>query len=180
MRARTRKTRKTYDDEGRYVASVTTNAGAYSPPKAEAKPGADEKCIKEAFGRIQMVGEVAPRNPNGSLTNPSAFLKTIEEKAGVRFGPQGGGMLLAIVDRRRPKLEEVKECMQMPGSVVVGPPQPVARSGRGLGHLMQNGQMHQRSALGAARGGRGALGSSSGRSQGGPQTNNRSGIKMIP
>ena len=144
--------------------SLGTSSGAFSPPKAEAAPTMDEKVIREAFARINMVGEVAERKPDGTLAKPSAFLKTVEEKAGVRFGPQGGGTLLAIVDRRRPTMDEVQMCVLMPGSAIVGLPQPMARSGRGLGHLMQSstdgrgGRGGQPPPLGGRGGGRGAPG----------------------
>jgi hypothetical protein len=144
--------------------SLGTSSGAFSPPKAEAAPTMDEKVIREAFARINMVGEVAERKPDGTLAKPSAFLKTVEEKAGVRFGPQGGGTLLAIVDRRRPTMDEVRMCVLMPGSAIVGLPQPMARSGRGLGHLMQSstdgrgGRGGQPPPMAGRGGGRGALG----------------------
>ena len=112
-------------------AMAAQSAAVSSPPK---QPD-EEWCVSEAHARIQMVGEAVKRNPDGSLANGHAFLRSVEEAAGVRFGPQGGGTLLAIADKRRPTREEVKACLMAPGSKIVGRPQPMARSGRGLGHL---------------------------------------------
>ena len=83
-------------------------ASTVSKPSSDPeRSSVEQRCIQDAYERCQSVGERAPRDTSGKLTNPSAFLRAVEA-AGIRFGPEGAGTLLAIADMRRPTMDEVR------------------------------------------------------------------------
>ena len=143
-------------------AAASTSAPA-SAPKQHAGPSVEESCIKHAFDICQSVGARAQRGSDGKILDPKHFLKSME-RSGVRFGPQGGGTLLAIADVRRPTFEEFVQCARAPGSVISKPVPGAGSRGRGLGHL-HGGSMTESQARGSARGGQ--LASSRGRGRAG-------------
>uniref|UniRef100_A0A7S2IVB3 Uncharacterized protein n=1 Tax=Haptolina brevifila TaxID=156173 RepID=A0A7S2IVB3_9EUKA len=144
------------------TSSASTSAPA--PSTDATGPSIEERCIQHGFDLCQSVGERAKRDADGKLVNPAAFLSSVEG-SGIKFGPQGGGTLLAIADMRRPTLEEFTRCARMPGSIISGrKPLEPPRPGRGLGHLHSSSQGRGGGASGPPRGRSGVgMGGSMGR-----------------
>lgn len=126
----------------RWHSTVVEPAGTLSRPPAVApagnaaesqRPSHADQVVEHAFDRCNNVGERAPRDADGKLTNPTAFLTAIEG-CGIKFGPQGAGTLLAIADARRPTKEEFARICRLPDTKIGGPTKAAA-SGRGLGFL---------------------------------------------
>ena len=124
-------------------------------PTKELGECASDLLVSLVFDLVNVWGEQAERKPDGSLRTPSAMLRMLEEKARVRLGPEGGGTLLAIVDKRRPTRDEVIRCLSAPGSQVLprqGPARPAGSGHSGSGRTGSG-------RAGSGRAGSGRLGS---------------------
>ena len=109
-----------------------------SSPVDQSKTSA-ERIFDNAYRAMVDAGKDVEREVTGKIKDTAPMLRAIARE-GVRLGPQGAGILLALADRipvRPPTKQEFMHCCVQPGTEVTGPepaPGPSGR-GRGLGHV---------------------------------------------
>ena len=111
-----------------------------NPSPQDASVSSSERIFQQAYRAMVDAGIDLEREATGRLKNPAPMLRAVERE-GVKFGPQGAGMLIALADRvpvRPPTKEEFMRCCLQEGTVITGPmaapSAPVGR-GRGLAHV---------------------------------------------
>lgn len=130
-----------------------------SSPVDQSKTSA-ERIFDNAYRAMVDAGKDVEREVTGKIKDTAPMLRAIARE-GVRLGPQGAGILLALADRipvRPPTKQEFMHCCVQPGTEVTGPepaPGPSGR-GRGLGHVFgQSAKGSGPPSKGAASRGRG-------------------------
>ena len=90
-----------------------------NPSPQDASVSSSERIFQQAYRAMVDAGIDLEREATGRLKNPAPMLRAVERE-GVKFGPQGAGMLIALADRvpvRPPTKEEFMRCCLQEGTV---------------------------------------------------------------
>lgn len=113
------------DSEESAVESPCTTMDAPSLPEA----GGGVSTGSDLYHEFTLQLSGAPRNPDGTLSQPARLLHWLEDAAQLTLTPEGAGKLLAIIDLKgKPSLADFCRCCRIEATAPVGgaPPKPLA------------------------------------------------------